>query len=43
MQARLLMFKNFRQHYFERDYDFKRFSVETQQSKDAKPVQAAKP
>jgi len=43
MQARLLMFKNLRQHYFERDYDFKRFSVETQQSKDAKPVKAAKP
>ena len=43
MQARLLMFKNLRQHYFERDYDFKRFSVETRQSKDAKPVQAAKP
>jgi len=43
MQARLLMFKNLRRHYFERDYDFKRFSVETRQSKDAKPVQAAKP
>ena len=38
MQARLLLFKNMRQHYTERDYDFKRFSVETQQSKDAKPV-----
>jgi len=38
MQARLLVFKNVRQHYTERDYDFKRFSVETQQSKDAKPV-----
>ncbi len=43
MQVRLLVFKNLRQHYFERDYDFKRFSVETWQSKDAKPVQAAKP
>ncbi len=43
MQARVLVFKNLRQHYIERDYDFKRFSVETQQSKDAKPVQAAKP
>ncbi len=43
MQVRLLVFKNLRQHYFERDYDFKRFSVETRQSKDAKPVQAAKP
>jgi hypothetical protein len=38
MQARLLLFKNMRQHYTERDYDFKRFSVETQQSKDAKMV-----
>jgi hypothetical protein len=38
MQARLLLFKNMRQHYMERDYDFKRFSVDTQQSKDAKPV-----
>jgi hypothetical protein len=38
MQARLLVFKNLRQHYTERDYDFKRFSVETQQGKDAKAV-----
>jgi hypothetical protein len=38
MQARLLVFKNLRQHYTERDYDFKRFSVETQQGKDAKTV-----
>lgn len=36
MQARVLMFKNMRQHYTERDYDFKRFSVEAQQAKDAK-------
>ena len=42
MQARLLLFKNLRQHYTERDYDFKRFSVETQQSKEAKPVTTAK-
>jgi hypothetical protein len=43
MQARLLLFKNMRQHYTERDYDFKHFSVETQQSKDAKPVTGGKP
>jgi hypothetical protein len=43
MQARLLVFKNMRQHFVERDYDFKRFNVETQQSKDAKPVGDAKP
>jgi hypothetical protein len=42
MQARLLLFKNLRQHYTERDYDFKRFSVETEQSKDTKAV-GAKP
>jgi hypothetical protein len=36
MQARLLLFKNMRQHFAERDYDFKRFSVDAQQSKDAK-------
>jgi hypothetical protein len=40
MQARLLLFKNLRQHFIERDYDFKRFSVDTQQSKEAKPVGA---
>jgi hypothetical protein len=43
MQARLLLLKNLRQHYTERDYDFKRFSVETLESKDAKAVTAAKP
>ncbi len=36
MQARVLMVKNLRQHFVERDYDYKRFRVETQQSKDAK-------
>jgi len=35
MQARLLLVKNLRQHFVERDYDYKRFKVETQ-SKDAK-------
>jgi hypothetical protein len=39
MQARLLVFKNLRQHFVEREYDFKRFSVDTEQQKDAKPVQ----
>jgi hypothetical protein len=43
MQARLLLLKNLRQHYTEHDYDFKRFNVETQQSKDAKAVTAGKP
>ena len=38
MQARVLLLKNFRQHFTERDYDFKRFRVETEQLKDAKVV-----
>ena len=38
MQIRLLMVKNMRQHFTERDYDYKRFNVETQQSKDAKVI-----
>jgi hypothetical protein len=36
MQARVLLLKNYRQRYVERDYDYKRFTVETQQAKDAK-------
>ena len=31
VQARLLMFKNLRQHFRERDYDYQRFKVEAQQ------------
>jgi len=38
MQARLLLVKNLRQHFTERDYDFKQFRVDTQQSKDAKAM-----
>jgi len=38
MQARLLLLKGIRQHFTERDYDFKRFHVEAQQSKDAKAL-----
>jgi hypothetical protein len=38
VQARLLLVKGIHQHFTERDYDFKRFRVETQQPKDAKPV-----
>ena len=41
--ARVLMVKGVRQHFTERDYDFKRFNVQTQQSKEAKAVPAAKP
>jgi hypothetical protein len=34
IQARVLLVKNMRQHFIERDYDYKRFTVETQQGKD---------
>ena len=40
VQARVLLLKNLRQHFVEKDYDYKRFKVETQQGKD---VSAAKP
>jgi len=36
MQARVLLFKNMRQHFVERDYDYKRFKVETEQGREAK-------
>lgn len=42
MQARVLLVKNFRQHISERDYDYKRFTVDTQQAKSAKVSGAAK-
>ena len=35
MQARVLLVKNLRRHFVERDYDYKRFKVETEQGKDA--------
>ena len=35
-QARVLMVKNLSQHFSERDYDYKRFKVETHEVKDAK-------
>ncbi|MDR3750741.1 MAG: hypothetical protein P4K94_04565 [Terracidiphilus sp.] len=38
MVARVLMVKGLRQHFTERDYDYKRFSVATEQHKDAKVV-----
>ncbi len=40
VQARVLVFKNMRQHFLERDYDYKVFSVDTQEQKDTKLVQA---
>jgi outer membrane lipoprotein-sorting protein len=43
VQARLLLFKNLRQHFRERDYDYQRFKVETQVPKDAKLVPGKKP
>lgn len=38
IQMRLLLVKGIRQHIVIRDYDYKRFHVETQQGKDAKAV-----
>ncbi|HUV69277.1 MAG TPA: hypothetical protein VMW15_06410 [Terracidiphilus sp.] len=38
VQARVLLVKNMRQHFVERDYGYKRFNVETQQSKEAQVV-----
>jgi len=43
VQARLLLFKNLRQHFRERDYDYQRFKVETQVPKDAKVAPDKKP
>lgn len=43
MQARVLLLKNFRQHFIEKDYDYKRFRVETQQPKSAKVAPEKKP
>jgi len=37
-QARFLLVKGIRQHGVERDYDYKRFHVETQQARDAKAL-----
>ena len=36
MQAKVLMLKNVRQRFLERDYDYKVFSVDAQQQKDTK-------
>src|SRR5579863_3593804 len=41
-QARFLLLKNMRQHFVERDYDYKRFRVDTQQVKDARVVSGEK-
>lgn len=43
MQARVLLVKGFRQHFTESDYDFKRFHVDAEQMKDAKPVAEKQP
>jgi hypothetical protein len=42
VQARLLLLKNMREHFTERDYDYKRFKVETQEARDAKVVSTEK-
>jgi len=43
MEARVLLVKGVREHFVERDSDFKRFHVEAQSGKDAKAVEGAKP
>jgi len=43
IQARVLLVKGIRQHGTERDNDYKRFHVETEQQKDAKVVPEKKP
>jgi len=43
VQVRLLLLKNIRQHFIERDYDYKRFHVEAGPGKDAKLVMETKP
>jgi hypothetical protein len=42
MEARVLLVKGVREHFVERDSDFKRFHVEAQSGKDAKAVEGAK-
>jgi archaellum component FlaF (FlaF/FlaG flagellin family) len=42
VQVRVLLLKNMRQRFSERDYDYKRFRVETQQAKDATVVPSEK-
>ena len=43
IQARILLVKGIHQRFIERDYDYKRFRVETEQGKDAKVVAEKKP
>jgi hypothetical protein len=42
LQARVLLVKNMREHFTERDYDYKRFKVETEETRDAKVVSTEK-
>jgi hypothetical protein len=42
MQVRVLLLKNMREHFTERDYDYKRFRVDTQEVKDAKVISGEK-
>jgi hypothetical protein len=42
MQARVLLLKNLRQHFRERNYDYQRFRVDAQQQKEAKMAPGTK-
>jgi hypothetical protein len=43
MQARVLLVKGYRQHFTERDYDYKRFRVEAEQGKGTNVAPENKP
>jgi hypothetical protein len=43
IQLRLLLVKGVREHFTERDYDFKRFRVDTHENTDAKASGDEKP
>jgi len=43
MQARVLLVKGFRQHFTERDYDYKQFHVDAEPAKEAKVTPDKKP
>lgn len=43
VQARVLLLKNYREHFTERDFDYKRFRVDAEQAKGAHVVNAPTP
>lgn len=43
VQARVLLLKNYREHFTERDFGYQRFRVDAEQAKGARVVDASKP